>query len=129
MYLMNGDEYECEFCGHREKWDAHDDRRGDMWECENCGRHFCTSCFTEKLGEETWRKMLTEEDLVFCHECYPKRRREFRVNIKETLEMDVFIEAENINAAIAKAEQSWKNGDYILDSEHFKGVEFEGSEV
>ena len=32
MYLMGSDEYECDICGFREKWDAHDDHRGDMWE-------------------------------------------------------------------------------------------------
>ena len=40
MYLMGRDEYECDICGFREKWDAHDDHRGDMWECERCGKHF-----------------------------------------------------------------------------------------
>ena len=34
MYLMGRDEYECDICGFREKWDAHDDHRGYMWECE-----------------------------------------------------------------------------------------------
>ena len=37
MYLMGSDEYECDICGFREKWDAHDDHRGDLWECERCG--------------------------------------------------------------------------------------------
>lgn len=40
MYLMGSDEYECDICGFREKWDAHDDHRGDMWECERCGKHY-----------------------------------------------------------------------------------------
>ena len=60
MYLMGSDEYECDICGFREKWDAHDDHRGDMWECERCGKHFCTNCFKKACGEENFRKMLSD---------------------------------------------------------------------
>lgn len=55
--------------------------------------------------------------------------KEFAINIRETLEMQVYIEAPTLEEAQNIAEKNWKNGDYILDSEHFKGVEFEGSEV
>lgn len=66
MYLMGRDEYECDICGFREKWDAHDDHRGDMWECERCRKHFCTNCFKKACGEEDFRKMLSETDNVLC---------------------------------------------------------------
>lgn len=44
--------------------------------------------------------------------------------LKETSEMRVTVEAESLEDAIQKVESSWKDGDYILDAEHFKGVEF-----
>lgn len=55
--------------------------------------------------------------------------KEFVINIRETLEMQVCVEASTLEEAQETVEKHWKNGDYILDSEHFKGVEFEGSEV
>ncbi len=72
-YLMKADLYECDFCGFQERWDAHDDYRGDIWECECCGIHFCTKCFTEKLGKEAFDKMLKETDYVICAGCYENR--------------------------------------------------------
>lgn len=131
MYLMGSDEYECDICGFREKWNAHDDHRGDMWECERCGKHFCTACFVAKAGKEEWRKMLSETDNVFCPDCFQDEAqgKEFRINIKETLEMQVTIEADTIEEALKIAEERWKDGCFILDGEHFKGVEFKESEV
>lgn len=126
MYLMESDIYECDICGHQEKWDAHDDHRGDMWECEKCGKHFCTACFVAKAGEEDWRKMLSETDNVFCPDCFQGegREKEFRINIKETLEMQVTIEADTVEEALKIAEERWKDGCYIIDAEHFTGVEY-----
>lgn len=72
MYSMGKDTYICDTCGFEEKWDAHDDRRGDMWECEHCGKHFCTRCFVDKLGRESFDKMLSETDFVLCADCYAK---------------------------------------------------------
>lgn len=102
-----------------------------MWECEKCGKHFCAACFVAKAGEGEWRKMLSETDNVFCPDCFQGegQEKEFRINIKETLEMQVTIEADTIEEALKIAEERWKDGCYILDGEHFKGVEFEGSEV
>jgi len=50
--------------------------------------------------------------------------REYTIKIKETLEMTVKIEAENAAQAREIAERNWKNQDYILDADHFKGVTF-----
>lgn len=72
MYSMERDVYTCDTCGFEEKWDAHDDHRGDMWECECCGTHFCTGCFVEKLGRESFDKMLREADYIVCAPCYKK---------------------------------------------------------
>lgn len=126
MYLMASNKYECDICGHQEKWDAHDDHRGDIWECEKCGKHFCTVCFVAKMGEEEWRKMLTETDNVFCPDCVQdeKQVKEFCINIKETLEMQVTIEADTIEEALEIVEDQWKDGCYILDADYFTGVEF-----
>lgn len=46
-------------------------------------------------------------------------------SVTETLEMTVEIEAANADDAIEIAEKNWKNSDYILDADHFTGVEFE----
>lgn len=116
MYLMGRDEYECDICGFREKWDAHDDHRGDMWECERCGKHFCTNCFKQACGEEDFRKMLSETDNVLCPECWQNQsqKKAFSINIRETLETQVAVEAENEEAALREVERRWKNGEYIV---------------
>lgn len=110
MYLMGSDEYECDICGFREKWDAHDDHRGDMWECERCGKHFCTNCFKKACGEEDFRKMLSETDNVLCPECWKNQpqKKEFSINIRETLETQVAVEAESEEAALREVERRWK---------------------
>lgn len=48
----------------------------------------------------------------------------YQVEIKETLCMTVEIEAENEQQAEEKVRQAYRNEGYILDSEHFTGVEF-----
>lgn len=48
----------------------------------------------------------------------------YQVEIKETLCMTVEIEAENEQEAEEIVRQAYKNEEYILDSEHFAGVEF-----
>ncbi len=72
MYLVSSNLYECDICGFQEKWDAHDDHRGDMWECECCGSHFCTTCFTKKLGQKAFDGMLRNTDYILCPECFGK---------------------------------------------------------
>ena len=126
MYLMNSDLYECDICGFKEKWDAHDDRRGDLWECERCGKHFCTNCFKKACGEEDFRKMLSETDNVLCPECWnsQKSQKEFRINIREILETQVTVDAENKEDALREVEKRWENGEYILDADNFQRVDF-----
>ncbi len=48
----------------------------------------------------------------------------FEVLIMETLEDIVTVEAENEEEALEKVEDSYNNGDYVLGSENFTGVEF-----
>ena len=50
--------------------------------------------------------------------------KEYDVTITETLEMTVAVEAESREEAQQIASDNWKNGDYILDAESFKDVEF-----
>jgi len=50
--------------------------------------------------------------------------KEYQVLIKELLSMTVTVEAENAIKARKIVEQKWKDGDYILDADHFKGVVF-----
>ena len=50
--------------------------------------------------------------------------REYNVLIKETLEMTVTVEAGSAAQAREIVERNWKNSEYVLDAEHFKGVTF-----
>lgn len=50
--------------------------------------------------------------------------REFSINIRETLETQVAVEAESEEAALREVERRWKNGEYILDADNFQGVDF-----
>ena len=78
MYLMALNEYECDFCGFHESWDAHDDPLRYMWECERCGTHFCTNCFVKAIDYEAFRKMLSEHDQIYCPNCWYKCERSER---------------------------------------------------
>lgn len=49
---------------------------------------------------------------------------EYKVKIRETLEMTVTVEADNAAQAKEIAERNWKNSEYILDADHFKDVTF-----
>ena len=49
---------------------------------------------------------------------------EYDVAIRETLEMTVTVEAASREEARQMVEERWKNGEYILDAESFKDVEF-----
>lgn len=48
----------------------------------------------------------------------------YPITITEKLQMDVVIEAESEAQAREIVERNWKNGDYVLDADHFKGVTF-----
>lgn len=48
----------------------------------------------------------------------------YQVEIRETLCMTVEIEAENAQQAEAMVQEAYNNEEYILDAEHFTGVEF-----
>ncbi len=50
--------------------------------------------------------------------------KEYEIRIQETLAMTVTVEAENAAQARDIVERQWKNGDYILDADHFQGVTF-----
>ena len=50
--------------------------------------------------------------------------KEYEITITETLSQTVTVEAENEQQAKRIVSDRWKNGDYILDAEHFNGVEF-----
>lgn len=50
--------------------------------------------------------------------------KEYCINIRETLETQVTVEAENEEDAMREAERRWKDGEYILDADNFQGVDF-----
>ncbi len=49
---------------------------------------------------------------------------EYDIAIRETLEMTVTVEAASREEARRMVEERWKNGEYILDADSFKDVEF-----
>lgn len=51
-------------------------------------------------------------------------KRIYRIEIEELLQRVVEIEAENVNEAISKAKEKYRNEKYVLDENDFKGVEF-----
>lgn len=50
--------------------------------------------------------------------------KEYQVTIREALEKTVTVEASSAIEARNLVEQQWKNGDHILDADHFQGVVF-----
>lgn len=50
--------------------------------------------------------------------------REYKVNIRETLEMIACVEAESEMEAVQKVHAMWNDGHYVLDADSFQGVEF-----
>lgn len=50
--------------------------------------------------------------------------KEFDIEIKETLEKIVTVEAESKEEAMEKVQEAYYNSEYILDSEDFTGVDF-----
>ena len=51
-------------------------------------------------------------------------KRIYKIEIEELLQRVVEIEAENVNEAISKAKEKYRNEEYVLDENDFKGVEF-----
>lgn len=51
-------------------------------------------------------------------------KRIYKIEIEELLQRVVEIEAENANEAISKAKEKYRNEEYVLDENDFKGVEF-----
>lgn len=49
---------------------------------------------------------------------------EYRVLITETLQKTVVVGAKSAEEAHRRAEDAWKNAEYLLDAECFQGVEF-----
>lgn len=49
---------------------------------------------------------------------------EYDIAIRETMEMTVTVEAASREEDRRMVEERWKNGEYILDAESFKDVEF-----
>ena len=49
---------------------------------------------------------------------------EYDIAIRETMEMTVTVEAASREEDRRMVEERWKNGEYILDADSFKDVEF-----
>ena len=50
--------------------------------------------------------------------------REFFINIRETLERQVKVNAETVEKAIGIVEEQYRHQEHVLDAEDFTGVEF-----
>ena len=51
-------------------------------------------------------------------------KKEYKVLVTETLQKTVVVEAGSEAEAHRRAEDAWKNAEYILDADSFQGVEF-----
>ena len=51
-------------------------------------------------------------------------KKEYRVLITETLQKTVVVQAASEQEARRRAEDAWKNAEFILDADAFQGVEF-----
>ena len=51
-------------------------------------------------------------------------KKGYRVLITETHQKTVIVEATSESEAHRRAEDAWKNAEYLLDEENFQGVEF-----
>lgn len=52
-------------------------------------------------------------------------QKEFCINIRETLEMQICVETSSLEEAIDLVRKKYERGDYVLDGNYFTGVEFE----
>lgn len=55
--------------------------------------------------------------------------KKYKVTITETLQMEVEVNARSVEEACEKIERNWNNSDYILDADHFKGVDFSAEPI
>ena len=69
-YNMTSDVYDCDFCGVEIPWDGSDDVHGEIWECEVCGHTFCSKCFIDRYGRDSFTRMLQDFDKVLCPVCF-----------------------------------------------------------
>lgn len=94
----------------------------------------CLVAYGEGLTKED-HEYIEESGFPFAiHEnafvCFSKvndkerNMKEYKVRITETLQLDVYVEAEDAQSAIEQAQANWKKQEYILDADNFKGVEF-----
>ena len=51
-------------------------------------------------------------------------QKEYEIEIEEVLQKVVKVKANSIDEALDIAEEKYRNQEYVLDSEDFKGVEF-----
>lgn len=51
--------------------------------------------------------------------------KEYDVTITETSKMTVTVEADSPEEAEQKVSDNWHSSEYILDADHFTGVDFE----
>lgn len=57
------------------------------------------------------------------------RKKRYNVTITETLEMEVKVDSKSREKAENLVRREWGRSEYILDAEHFKGVEFTAREA
>jgi len=55
--------------------------------------------------------------------------KKYQVTITETLQMEVEVEADNPAQAERTVRDNYHTCEYILDAEHFKGVDFQTKQI
>lgn len=125
MNDLDNEIYECEFCGHKMKWDESDATHGEIWGCEMCGKAFCTKCFAERFGFDRYMEMMQDGDYILCPECEEKLRKENeRTNWLKACEDECWCPEilSDGQIALQKRSYSGKVFSLVLDSKYFVGA-------
>lgn len=98
--------------------------------CQEMNEELLTENSAKDEPDEELLLDLRKDELILdalmekAEKVIPPVVREYKVVIVEHLKMVVTEEAASWAEAEMKVQKKWKNGDYILDAEHFAGVSF-----
>lgn len=71
---------QCAYCG-KEYNESLDSTEHQIWICENsnCEKEFCSQCFIDRYGSQTFYDMtkgVHSEEKILCPHCYEESKRE-----------------------------------------------------
>ncbi len=69
MRINGSNFYACDFCGYTMHIMDVEDVHGELWACERCGQTFCTKCAVERMGKDSYEKMMQGPGDILCPAC------------------------------------------------------------